>query len=199
MSASGARHSVLGVDHVGGERQASDRCRRRETVGRGTGSAAKRHLVARAARGARNGGQVGAGLDSPCVPRRISIGPDYRVPTDMREQARQRGARPGRERGAAALFLRLLARHIDARTRPPPSRFERLGRQRRHASASRAAGASLVVDAEREPRQDLAAEPARADAVAGVAGAVVDPRPGHGAEERAGGRTRRRSARPRRA
>src|SRR5205085_12440718 len=42
----------------------------------------------------------------------------------------------------------------------------------------------LVVEPEDEPGEDLAAEPTRTDAVAGVAGAVVDLRSGNGAEKR---------------
>ena len=73
---------------------------------------------------------------------------------------------------------------IDVRTSPPPSRRSGSGGRRGTLRVASGEPRPLVVRAERERREDAAAEPARADAVPRVAGAVVDPRPRLRREER---------------
>ena len=115
-----------------------------------------------------------------CVERASS-----RVPT-RRPSRRGSAATPrASERRAAARLVRLL----DRQNRPAHERRRRGSGPARAAAAAaalpRAAGATTRrPSAEHERGEDLSAEPARADAVARVAGAVVDPRAGHGREER---------------
>src|SRR5205823_1090009 len=67
---------------------------------------------------------------------------------------------------------------------PSADPAQRLGRQRRHVPRREREPYPLVVGGERERREDLPAEPARPDAVARIAGAVVDAGARLGAEER---------------
>src|SRR5256885_1905474 len=79
----------------------------------------------------------------------------------------------GRRRGGDARAQETAAETLD-----------RPGGDLRHAPGDERRAGQLVVAPEHEPREDRPAEPARADAVAGVTGAVVDPLARDGAEER---------------
>ena len=85
---------------------------------------------------------------------------------------------------------------IEARTSPPPRRRNGSGGNDGTRRVDERQPRPLVVGAQCERREDLPAEPARADAVTRVAGAVVEPRARASCRRTAGGRRRRRSARP---
>ena len=91
-----------------------------------------------------------------------------------------RAASPARRPSSSASSHAMIA----ARTSPPPRRFSGSGGS---AGTRRVASGSCVHSSSRPSRersQDLTAEPARPDAVAGVAEPVVDARAGDRAEER---------------
>src|SRR5439155_5305819 len=90
------------------------------------------------------------------------------------QQAWQRRANPSWQCWPPPFLVGLLAGEDrtphEAATQP----LQRLRRERRDAARCERERRPLVVEAERQRRQDLAAEPARADAVAGVAEPEVD-------------------------
>src|SRR5205823_4505737 len=97
--------------------------------------------------------------------------------TDLHaEEARELRGRAGGERGSPPLLLGRLAGHDRRADEAAADPRQRLGRQARHVPRRERKRRPLVVAACRERGEDLAPEPARADAVAGVAGAVVDTR-----------------------
>src|SRR5437764_8322322 len=105
-------------------------------------------------------------------------GPDLHA-----EQAGQRSGGAGGERPAPPLLLRGLAGHDRRADEPAAQALQRLGRERLDAPRRKGKPCPLVVEPRDERREDLAPDPARPHAVAGVAGAVVDALPGDGAEE----------------
>ena len=111
-------------------------------------------------------------------------GSAHRVPIGSRSRrgiaAAKRAAVGGRCPGRAGLF---------GAERPPAHEpaarvAERLGRQPALAAPDEGEGGPLVLRLRRERREDLAAEPARPDAVARIAGSVVDAGSRHGAVPR---------------
>src|SRR5919199_2432411 len=112
-----------------------------------------------------------------------------RMPTSLAsadlhpEQARKLRGRACRKRRLPPLLLRRLAGHDRRADEAAADPRQRLGRQARDAPGRERKRRPLVVAAARERGEDLAAEPARADAVAGIAGAEVDVAAWDGAEE----------------
>ena len=101
------------------------------------------------------------------------------MPISRGRAAPVRAASDGRRPCSSAASHAMIARADDAAADAP----QRLG-ARRHAARDEREARPLVVGTECERREHLAAEPARPDAVARVAGAVVDPRAPLRAEER---------------
>src|SRR5205085_11550714 len=99
------------------------------------------------------------------------------------KEARELRGRTGRKRRLPPLLLGRLAGHDRRADEAATDPRQRLGRQARYAAGGERRARPLVVAAGRERGEDLPAEPARAGAVAGVAGAVVDTRARDGAEE----------------
>ena len=108
----------------------------------------------------------------------------YRVP--IRSPSRRGSAATARAGagGAGTILLALLAGEDRRADEPAAEAAERLGRERRHPAGDERQRRPFVVGAEDERGEDLAADPGRADTVARVARAVVDPPPRHRAEER---------------
>src|SRR5437764_617453 len=105
-------------------------------------------------------------------------GPDLHA-----EQAGQRSDGAGGERPAPPLLLRGLAGHDRRADEPAAQALQRLGREQLDAPRRKREPCPLVVEPRDERREDLASDPARPDAVAGVASAVVETLAGDGAEE----------------
>ena len=116
------------------------------------------------------------------------------MPNSRGSAAPARAASAGRRPSSSAASQAMIAE----RTSPPPVRRNGSGGRRGTLPRRERQSRPLVVGAERERREDPAAEPARTDAVSRVAGAVVDPRPGLRAEERqmVGGNVDRPAPRP---
>ena len=120
----------------------------------------------------------------PRAPGRARRAALTRVPI-RRPRTRGRAATPRVTTGAGGRSRQPLPwRGSRAGDRRAAEVAHRLGREPRRLPAGEREPRPLVVCAEDERGEDLAAEPARADAVARVARPVVDPRARHGAEER---------------
>src|SRR5216684_525431 len=105
--------------------------------------------------------------------------------TDLHaEHAGKAGNGADAEPRATSIFLGFLAGDDRRAHEPAPEALQWLGRKRGNATRGERQMRPLVVTSGRERGEDLPAEPARPDAVPGVAEPVMDARAGHGAEER---------------
>src|SRR5207248_6948646 len=99
------------------------------------------------------------------------------------QEAREPSHRLRRKRRPSPFLLRRLAGHDRGADEAAAEPRQRLRRETRDAPGRERERRPLVVAAGRERREDLAAEPARPDAMARIAGAEVDALAGDGAEE----------------